>query len=106
MPRAVSLREWRREVERERRVDPVERIEDQLRNAVAREDYEEAARLRDQIQRSAGDRHRPLRAGNRSANSHLKGPGPAATVLMSGLGRAPLPCSRGVFLLANQRLYP
>lgn len=50
----VSLREWRRQVERERRVDPVERIEDQLRNAVAREDYEEAARLRDQIQRLRG----------------------------------------------------
>ncbi len=41
---------WRREVEQERPTDPVERIQQQLELAVSLEDYEEAARLRDQIQ--------------------------------------------------------
>jgi hypothetical protein len=45
------LKHWRREVERGRRVGPVERLEEQLELAVTREQYEEAARLRDQIQR-------------------------------------------------------
>lgn len=45
------LRELRREIDRERRSDPVERLDDQLGHAIAREDYEEAARIRDQIQR-------------------------------------------------------
>ncbi len=40
---------WRREVEQERPADPVERIQQQLELAVSLEDYEEAARLRDQI---------------------------------------------------------
>ncbi len=40
---------WRREVEQERPTDPVERIQQQLELAVSLEDYEEAARLRDQI---------------------------------------------------------
>jgi hypothetical protein len=40
---------WRREVEQERPTDPVERIHQQLELAVSLEDYEEAARLRDQI---------------------------------------------------------
>jgi hypothetical protein len=41
---------WRREVEQERPTDPVERIQQQIELAVSLEDYEEAARLRDQIQ--------------------------------------------------------
>jgi hypothetical protein len=45
------LRRWRREVRRERTVGPVERLEEQLGLAVSREQYEEAARLRDQITR-------------------------------------------------------
>ncbi|MEW4567073.1 UvrB/UvrC motif-containing protein [Tautonia sp. JC769] len=47
----ILLRKLRREIDRERRTDPVERLDDQLQLAVAREDYEEAARIRDQIQR-------------------------------------------------------
>ena len=48
------LLRWRREVERERPVGPVERLEHQLTLAVALEDYEEAARVRDQLQRLKG----------------------------------------------------
>jgi hypothetical protein len=40
---------WRREVEQERPTGPVERLEQQLELAVSLENYEEAARLRDQI---------------------------------------------------------
>ena len=47
----LLLRELRREIDRERRSDPVERLDDQLHHAIAREDYEEAARIRDQIRR-------------------------------------------------------
>jgi hypothetical protein len=50
----------RREVEDERPVGPVERLEQQLQLAVTLEEYEEAARIRDQLQRlrnaGAGDR--------------------------------------------------
>lgn len=42
---------WRKQVERERPVSPSERLERQLEKAVAREDFEEAARIRDQIRR-------------------------------------------------------
>jgi protein-arginine kinase activator protein McsA len=42
---------WRRQVERDRPVGPVERLEQQLELAVATEDFEEAARIRDQIRR-------------------------------------------------------
>ena len=45
------LLRWRREVEAMRAVGPVERLEQQLALAVSREQYEEAARLRDQIRR-------------------------------------------------------
>jgi hypothetical protein len=48
------LRRWRREVESERPVGPLERLEQQLELAVAREEYEEAARLRDQLRRLKG----------------------------------------------------
>jgi hypothetical protein len=41
----------RREVEDERPVGPVERLEQQLELAVALEEFEEAARIRDQLQR-------------------------------------------------------
>jgi excinuclease UvrABC helicase subunit UvrB len=41
----------RREVEEERPVGPVERLEQQLKLAISLEDYEEAARIRDQLQR-------------------------------------------------------
>jgi hypothetical protein len=49
-----SLLRWRREVEAERPVGPVERLEQQLALAVALEEYEEAARLRDQLHRLRG----------------------------------------------------
>ena len=48
------LLRWRREVENERPVGPVERLEQQLELAVALEEYEEAARLRDQLRRLHG----------------------------------------------------
>jgi hypothetical protein len=48
------LLRWRREVEGERPVGPVERVEQQLALAVALEEYEEAARLRDQLRRLKG----------------------------------------------------
>lgn len=48
------LLRWRKEVDRERPVGPVERIEQQLERAIALEDYEEAGRLRDQIRRLNG----------------------------------------------------
>lgn len=43
------LLRWRREVEQERPTGPIERLEQQLGLAIALEDFEEAARLRDQI---------------------------------------------------------
>jgi hypothetical protein len=46
-----SLLKWRREVERERPKGPLERLEQQLELSVELEDYEEAARIRDQIRR-------------------------------------------------------
>jgi hypothetical protein len=50
-PELLFLKRWRREVERSRKVGPLERLEEQLALAVAREEYEEAARIRDQIRR-------------------------------------------------------
>ncbi len=55
MPELKSLINWRREVKRERPMEPLERLEQQLELSVVREDYEEAARLRDQIRRLRGD---------------------------------------------------
>lgn len=52
----------RREVEDERPVGPVERLEQQLQLAVTLEEYEEAARLRDQLQRLR-NAHAPERSG-------------------------------------------
>lgn len=57
------LREWRKDLEREKPVGPLERLEQQLEVSVKLENYEEAARLRDQIRRlKAADsrEHRPL----------------------------------------------
>jgi hypothetical protein len=53
------LLRWRGEVEHERPVGPVERLEQQLALAISREAYEEAARLRDQLQRLKGDHAAP-----------------------------------------------
>jgi hypothetical protein len=50
-----SLLNWRREVKRDRPLEPLERLEQQLELSVVREDYEEAARLRDQIRVLRGD---------------------------------------------------
>ena len=52
---------WRREVEQERPTGPLERLEHQLELAVALEDYEEAARLRDQIRQLQGPRIKETR---------------------------------------------
>ncbi|MGE3817795.1 MAG: UvrB/UvrC motif-containing protein [Isosphaeraceae bacterium] len=48
------LLRFRRELEEERPVGPVERLERQLAMAVENEDYEEAAKLRDQLSRLKG----------------------------------------------------
>ncbi len=49
------LLKWRKEVDGERPVGPVERLEQQLARAVALEEYEEAARIRDQLRRLGGE---------------------------------------------------
>jgi hypothetical protein len=46
-----SLLDWRRQVERDRPRGPVEQLEHQLELSVELENYEEAARIRDQIRR-------------------------------------------------------
>ena len=56
MELAFLLR-WRKEVDRDRPIGPFERLEQQLANAIALEDYEEAARLRDQMQRLQSREH-------------------------------------------------
>jgi UvrB/uvrC motif len=48
------LLRWKREVEQEKPAGPVERLQQQLELAVALEDYEEAARIRDQLQLLGG----------------------------------------------------
>ena len=53
-PELDFLNRWRKQVERERTLGPVERLEEQLARAIALEQFEEAARLRDQIQRLRG----------------------------------------------------
>lgn len=50
----IKLIRLRRELEQARPVGPVERLEQQLDLAVSLEDYEEAARIRDQIARLRG----------------------------------------------------
>ncbi|WP_165222882.1 UvrB/UvrC motif-containing protein [Aquisphaera insulae] len=49
------LTRWRKEVEMERPTGPVERLEQQLERAVTSEEYEEAARIRDQLRRLRGE---------------------------------------------------
>lgn len=62
-----SLVRLRREVEQSRKVGPLERLEQQLSLAVSLEDYEEAARLRDQVARLRGVASPPdARAGRPS----------------------------------------
>jgi hypothetical protein len=53
-PELNFLLDWRREIERDRPIGPIERLEQQLELAVAQEHFEEAARLRDQIRRLRG----------------------------------------------------
>jgi hypothetical protein len=50
-PELRFLKRWRREVARERPLAPLERLKQQLALSVEQENYEEAARLRDQIER-------------------------------------------------------
>jgi hypothetical protein len=50
-PELHALLSWRREVERERPRGPLEQLEHQLERSVETENYEEAARIRDQIRR-------------------------------------------------------
>lgn len=50
-PELTFLQDWRNQVVEGRKIGPMERLEEQLELAVAQEDYEEAARVRDQIQR-------------------------------------------------------
>jgi hypothetical protein len=45
------LLQWRRDVEKDRPVGPLERLEQQLEVSVTLENYEQAARIRDQIRR-------------------------------------------------------
>jgi hypothetical protein len=54
------LKRWRREIERNRKTGPIDRLEEQLALAVSREHYEEAARIRDQLRRL----RRPAAASN------------------------------------------
>jgi hypothetical protein len=62
-PELQFLLQWRKDLEREKPVGDLERLEQQLEVSVKREHYEEAARIRDQIRRlKAADprEHRPL----------------------------------------------
>jgi UvrB/uvrC motif len=54
-----TLLRLRREVENQRPIGPTERLEQQISQAVEVEDYEEAARLRDQLRRLRGSAHQP-----------------------------------------------
>ncbi len=45
------LRQWRQEIDNGRPLGPIELLEQQLQVSVTLEDYEEAARIRDQIRR-------------------------------------------------------
>ncbi len=58
------LLQWRKELERDRPIGPLERLEQQLDVSVKLENYEEAARIRDQIRRlRAADSREPGRLG-------------------------------------------
>ena len=64
------LLQWRREIEARRPVGPVERLEQQLQVAITLEDYEEAARIRDQIRRLRAGASPP--AGDDSPTKHRR----------------------------------
>ncbi|MGP0068536.1 MAG: UvrB/UvrC motif-containing protein [Isosphaeraceae bacterium] len=64
-PELRFLQQWRREVDGGRPVGPLERLEEQLQVSVTLEDFEEAARIRDQIRRlRAGDPREPRKLGS------------------------------------------
>lgn len=50
-PELNFLKRWRKEIDSSRKKDPISRLEEQLQAAVEQEQYEEAARIRDQIQK-------------------------------------------------------
>jgi UvrB/uvrC motif len=59
------LLQWRQDLEREKPIGPLERLEQQLEVSVKLENYEEAARIRDQIRRlKAADSREPSRRGS------------------------------------------
>ncbi len=60
------LLQWRKDLEHERPLGPIERLEQQLEVSVKLENYEEAARIRDQIRR--------LRAGEPRGHRRLGSP--------------------------------
>ena len=57
---------WRKQVSEDRPVGPVERLEQQLDLAVATEDFEEAARIRDQIRRLRESEPKPPASSSES----------------------------------------
>jgi protein-arginine kinase activator protein McsA len=59
------LLQWGKELEREKPLGPLERLEQQLKVSVKLENYEEAARIRDQIRRlNAADPREHRRLGS------------------------------------------
>ncbi len=60
------LLRWQKDLERDRPIGPIERLEQQLEVSVKLENYEEAARIRDQIRR--------LRAGESREHRRLGSP--------------------------------
>lgn len=62
-----KLLRLRREIEKARPVGPLERLQQQLDLAISREDYEEAARLRDQLHRLRGSATTPDVSAGRPA---------------------------------------
>ena len=48
--RVADAERFAREIRRKLPVDPVEKLEGKLQRAIKREDYEQAAKLRDEIQ--------------------------------------------------------
>jgi hypothetical protein len=63
-PELQFLLQWRKDLERDRPIGPLERLEQQLEVSVQLEHYEEAARIRDQIRRlRAAESREPGRQG-------------------------------------------
>jgi hypothetical protein len=63
-PELQFLLQWRKDLERDKPIGPLERLEQQLEVSVKLEHYEEAARIRDQIRRlRAADPREPERYG-------------------------------------------